>query len=177
MNHQNKPIFGYVINHFACYAWALAKKVEKRLRPNNPFGDQELLDLVKIAETTGVLGYLDEKGKFHAGKKYDKDGNPVDGMYVKDPDTWLALLGAKAKVRTRTLPDGTVTTSFPPDWKDIGTAEVIQRWENPNFGHFVDGKNAWEVDWDPIEYAPGVGSNTVRTGKIVSLRLVDFEDA
>jgi hypothetical protein len=174
VNKQNKPVFGYVINHFGCYAWALAKKVESRIRPNKPFTDQELLDFVKIAETTGILGYLDEEGKFHAGKKFDQYGTPVDGCYVKDPGAWLELLGAMARVRTRTLADGTVTTSFPPDWPDIGDAEVIQRWENPNFGHFVDGKNASEVDWDPIDYGDGKGSNTVRTGKVVSLRLVDF---
>ena len=56
----------------------------------------EILAIYQSAKTTGILGYLDEKGKFHAGERFDDKGNVIDGCYVKDPVSLANLAGMRA---------------------------------------------------------------------------------
>lgn len=166
MKYQTDPAFNAIIQHFGCYFFALASKVEKRTRPDRPFSADELNAIYRAALQTGIIG----------PEKWGDGGEPLDGCFILDPNALLSLLGARATVRTRDDGAGGQTASFPPSWPDLGAAEIIQRWEkqNPTFSHFVAGVDRDRVEFDSIRYANGAGSNTVRDGAVVSLRLVDF---
>jgi hypothetical protein len=161
MIKQTDPQTGPVIAKFGCYLFSILYKVEKRTGQN--FLWPQIEAIYKSAMATGIVG----------AEAFNSDGSPADGCFVNDAAGLMRLAGAA----NAGVVSGPLDAGMFPVGLSIGSGdEVIQEWHNPDSGftHFVCGAPDGSVEWDPIEYADGSGSITVRDGHQVAWRLLEF---
>ena len=160
MLYQTDPALGPYINEFGCLFCDILKKVEKRTRPDKPFGADEILAIYKSGMQTGIIGQ----------EQADADGNPASGCYINDLNALLRLAGA-GNAQFQINP-GSSDIFWPVGSQPDSNEEIIERWHNDRTGftHFVCGAPDGSVEWDPIEG----GSVTVREGSPNAYNLIQF---
>ena len=162
MLKQTDPRFSKAIYHFGCYIFSLINVAG--IRQGKDFDFDQIESIYKSAMQSGIVG----------PEQYDDNGNATGGCFVNDAQAFLNLCGSGNATILMNPSDklGMWPTDDPQ--KNDPSVSIIQEWQHDAFTHFVTGNPDGSVEFDSIDYGDGLGSNTVRYGQCVALRLIKF---
>jgi hypothetical protein len=151
----------YAVREWGCLFFCILTASGKE------FSADEITAIYQSAQTTGILGYLDAKGKFHAGERFDEMGGVIDGCYVKDPVSLANLAGMRASSYWKAGKDVTAPSGAKEFLHYHRNADTPKGMNNAVHDHFVNGDGKSNVTNDSLGQ-----SNTVKYGFLENKRFL-----